>query len=68
MLREIFRAPYEKITIDGEKWIVSPECADKLSYLGKKITHHEKIKGSEICGADATGPTGIVYRYFLHRL
>ena len=27
---------YEKITIDGEKWIVSPECADKLSYLGKK--------------------------------
>ena len=49
---------YEKITIDGEKWIVSPECADKLSYLGKKITHHEKIKGSEICGADATGPTG----------
>ena len=31
----------------------------KLSYLGKKITHHEKIKGSEICGADAiSGPTG----------
>ena len=27
---------YEKITMDGEKWIVSPECADKLSYLGKK--------------------------------
>ena len=49
---------YEKITMDGEKWIVSPECADKLSYLGRKITRQEKIKGSEICGADATGPTG----------
>ena len=49
---------YEKITADGEKWIVSPECADKLSHLGKKITRHEKIPGSKICGSDATDYKG----------
>jgi len=47
---------YEKITVDGEKWIVSSECAHKLEFLDRKITHDGKIKGSELIGKEVGLP------------
>lgn len=47
---------YKKITVDDEKWIVSKECAYKLEFLDKKITHDGEIKGSELVGKLVTVP------------
>jgi leucyl-tRNA synthetase len=47
---------YKKITVDDEKWIVSSECAYKLEFLDKKITHDGEIKGSELIGKQVTVP------------
>jgi leucyl-tRNA synthetase len=47
---------YKKITVDNEKWIVSPECAYKLEFLDKKISHDGEIKGSELVGKTVTIP------------
>src|SRR3990172_12297616 len=34
---------YKKITVDGQKWIVSSECARKLEFLDKKIVYDGEI-------------------------
>jgi len=47
---------YKKITVDGEKWIVSSECAYKLEFLDKKISYDGEIKGSELIGKSVTVP------------
>jgi len=47
---------YKKITVDGEKWIVSEECAHKLEFLDKKITYDGEISGSELIGQEVTVP------------
>ena len=47
---------YEKITVDGEKWIVSAECAHKLEFLDRKVTHDGKIRGSELVGKEVALP------------
>jgi len=47
---------YKKITVDNEKWIVSPECAYKLEFLDKKISYEGEIKGSELIGKEVTVP------------
>jgi len=39
---------YKKVTVDGEKWIISAECARKLEFLDKKITYDGEISGSEL--------------------
>ncbi|RNJ79159.1 MAG: leucine--tRNA ligase [Nitrosopumilus sp. B06] len=49
---------YKKITVDGEDWIVSAECAHKLEFLDKKISYNGEIPGSELAGMSATGPHG----------
>ena len=41
---------YEKITVDGQKWIVSKECAYKLEFQDKKITYEGKVQGQELIG------------------
>jgi len=47
---------YKKITVDGEKWIVSSECAYKLEFLDKKISYDGEIKGSDLVGKTVTVP------------
>jgi len=47
---------YKKITVNGEKWIVSAECARKLEFLDKKITYDGEISGSELIGQQVTVP------------
>jgi leucyl-tRNA synthetase len=47
---------YKKITVNGEKWIVSEECARKLEFLDKEITYDGEIAGSELVGQNVTIP------------
>ncbi|MBA4717950.1 MAG: leucine--tRNA ligase [Nitrosopumilus sp.] len=47
---------YKKITVDGEKWIVSSECAHKLEFLDKEITYDGEIAGSELVGQNVIIP------------
>jgi len=47
---------YKKITIDGEKWIVSSECAYKLEFLDKKISYDGEIKGADLVGKSVIVP------------
>ena len=47
---------YKKVTVDGEKWIVSAECARKLEFLDRKITYDSEISGSELVGKEVTVP------------
>ncbi len=47
---------YKKITVDGEKWIVSAECARKLEFLDKKVTYDGEIPGSELIGEKVFSP------------
>lgn len=49
---------YEKVTVDGEKWIVSPECARKLGFLDRKVVREGEISGSELAGREATSYDG----------
>ncbi len=41
---------YKKLTVDGEKWIVSKECAYKLQFFDKVITEDGEIAGTDIIG------------------
>jgi leucyl-tRNA synthetase len=47
---------YKKITVNGEKWIVSAECAHKLEFLDKEVTYDGEISGSELAGKQVTVP------------
>jgi len=47
---------YKKITVDGEKWIVSKECARKLEFLDKDISFQGEIAGSDLVGKNVTIP------------
>jgi leucyl-tRNA synthetase len=47
---------YKKVKVNGEKWIVSAECAKKLEFLDKKIEEIGEIAGSELLGKDAKVP------------
>ena len=50
---------YVKITIDGDKWITSKECAAKLEFLDHNITINDTISGSELIGCSVTTPNKI---------
>ena len=41
---------YKKLTVNGQKWIVSKECAYKLEFFDKEITVDGDIAGSDIIG------------------
>jgi len=47
---------YKKITVNGEKWIVSAECAHKLEFLDKEITYDGEIAGTDLIGKQVTIP------------
>jgi leucyl-tRNA synthetase len=47
---------YKKVTVDGEKWIVSEECARKLEFLDRKISYDGEILGSDLVGKEVTVP------------
>ena len=47
---------YKKISIDGEKWIVSSQCAYKLSFLDRNITHEGEVAGSDLIGKNVMPP------------
>ena len=49
---------YKKVTVDGEEWIVSEECAKKISFFEKKVEITGEIPGSEIIGKTATNHDG----------
>jgi leucyl-tRNA synthetase len=47
---------YVKAKVDGECWIISSECADKLGYQERRIDVIGKVKGRELIGEYITAP------------
>ena len=47
---------YKKVTVDGEKWVVSKECAHKLEFLDRNVTYDGEISGSELIGKQVSIP------------
>ncbi|MFZ3077008.1 MAG: leucine--tRNA ligase [Candidatus Aenigmatarchaeota archaeon] len=47
---------YVRASVDGETWIVSKECAEKLSYQREKVKIMGEIKGSELVGNTCEAP------------
>lgn len=47
---------YEKIKVDGQKWIVSKECAFKLRFLDRTVEHLGSIHSSEMVRRSAMLP------------
>jgi len=47
---------YQKIKVDNEIWITSPECARKLGFLEKKIEVIEDVLGSDFVGQSVKAP------------
>ncbi len=43
-------AEYVKVQVDGENWIISSRCADKLKFLNRNVTTRDKIRGKELVG------------------
>jgi leucyl-tRNA synthetase len=51
------QAKYVKAIVDGEKWVVSKESAEKLVYLNRKVTVLENFEGKEFIGKYVENPT-----------
>ncbi len=47
---------YAKVKIDGECWIISHDCADKLKYQGKLAEIVGKVNGKELVGKYCIAP------------
>ncbi len=43
-------AEYVKALVDGENWIISSKCADKLKFLNRNINVQNKLSGKELVG------------------
>ncbi|MEM3579090.1 MAG: leucine--tRNA ligase [Candidatus Bathyarchaeia archaeon] len=50
------KAEYVKAVVDGEKWIISRECAEKLSYQNRQVTVLESFSGKELVGKKVENP------------
>jgi len=50
------KVEYVKAQIDGEKWIISKESAQKLRYLNRKVTVNETVKGRKLIGKVVENP------------
>jgi len=50
------RTMYKLVTVDGEKWIVSEECARKLEFLDRKVTIDGEISGRLLVGKEVIIP------------
>lgn len=46
-------ADYVEAEVDGEKWIVSKECSEKLVFLNRKVDVKRVFKGKELLGKKA---------------
>jgi len=49
-------AEYLKAQVDGQKWIISKESAEKLRYLNRKVTVQETLRGSALIGKKVQNP------------
>ncbi|MHA7647821.1 leucine--tRNA ligase [Nitrosopumilus sp. S4] len=49
---------YKKVTVDNEKWIISEEGAEKISFFEKQVKIDGEILGSEIIGKYAINHDG----------
>jgi len=49
---------YKKVAVDNEKWIVSEECAKKISFFEKTVSVEGEIPGSKIIGQYAINHDG----------
>ena len=47
---------YLKADVNGEKWIISRECADKLRLQGEKVDEKEKVRGNNLLGKYCRAP------------
>ncbi len=47
---------YVKAEVNGEKWIISKECAEKLKYQDKEVKIVGLIKGKELIGKTCFAP------------
>jgi leucyl-tRNA synthetase len=50
------KAKYVKAIVDGEKWIVSQECAEKLAYQNRKVIILESFERKGLIGKKAENP------------
>ncbi|MEM3703298.1 MAG: leucine--tRNA ligase [Candidatus Bathyarchaeia archaeon] len=50
------KAKYVKALIDGEKWIISQECAEKLTFQNRKVTVLESLEGKALIGKFVENP------------
>lgn len=49
-------AVYVKASIDGENWIISDKCVEKLRFLNRDVKVQSTLKGKEIVGKSVTVP------------
>jgi len=47
---------YVKARVDGEDWIISEPCLQKLQYQNRKASMLEHVEGSKLIGKSATNP------------
>lgn len=47
---------YYQVKVEGENWIVSPEAANKLQFLGKDVEIIDEILGAKLIGNNLTNP------------
>jgi leucyl-tRNA synthetase len=47
---------YVKCQVDDEVWIISKECAKKLSHQNKEVTIIDTVKGEELIGKTCVAP------------
>ena len=47
---------YVKAKVEGETWIISKECVEKLRYLGRRVQEVGAVKGSELIGKNVRNP------------
>lgn len=47
---------YEKVLVDGQKWLVSDDCAYKLGFLGRTVSRTGQIRGADLVGRTAIMP------------
>jgi len=49
---------YKKAIVDGQEWILSEECAKKISFFEKNVEITGEVSGKEIIGKTATNHDG----------
>ncbi len=50
------KVEYVKAQVNGQKWIVSKEGAEKLRYLNRKVTVQQSFKGAQLIGKSVENP------------